>query len=54
MWLWLAAAVLIQPLAWELPYAGGVALKKKKKKPSLVSSFGVAYDAVINSILFFS
>ena len=36
MWLWLgwrpAAAALIQPLAWELPYAGGVTLKKKKKK----------------------
>ena len=30
--LWLAAAALIQPLAWELPYAVGTALKKKKKK----------------------
>ena len=33
-WLWLwhrpAAAGLISPLAWELPYAVGVALKKKK------------------------
>jgi len=27
-----AAAALIQPLAWELLYAVGVALKKKKKK----------------------
>uniref|UniRef100_A0A8D1LSX6 Ras-related protein Rab n=1 Tax=Sus scrofa TaxID=9823 RepID=A0A8D1LSX6_PIG len=27
-----AAAVLIQPLAWEHPYATGVALKSKKKK----------------------
>ena len=25
-------AALIQPLAWELPYAAGAALKKKKKK----------------------
>ena len=34
LWLWhrLAAAVLIQPLAWELPYGAGVALKRKKKK----------------------
>ena len=36
LWLWcrLAAADLIRPLAWELPYAtgAGVALKKKKKK----------------------
>ena len=34
LWLWcrLAAATLIQSLAWELPYASGVALKKKEKK----------------------
>ena len=33
LWLWcrLAAAAPIQPLAWELPYAEGVALKRKKK-----------------------
>ena len=34
--LWLrrkpAAAALIRPLAWELAYASGVALKSKKKK----------------------
>ena len=30
LWLWcrLAAAAVIRPLAWELPYATGVALKK--------------------------
>ena len=32
LWYRLAAAALIQPLAWELPYAMGTALKKKKKK----------------------
>ena len=34
LWLWCrpAAATPIQPLAWELPYAEGVALKKKKSK----------------------
>ena len=34
LWLWcrLASAALILPLAWELPYATGEALKKKKKK----------------------
>ena len=34
LWLWcrLAAAALIQPLAWELSCAVGAALKKKKKK----------------------
>ena len=35
-WLWLwhrpAATGLIQPLAWEPPYAAGVALKRLKKK----------------------
>ena len=34
LWLWhrLAAAALIQPLAWELPYAMGVSLKSKNKQ----------------------
>ena len=34
LWLWCrpAAAVPIQPLAWELPYATDVALKKNKNK----------------------
>ena len=34
LWLWyrLTAAALICPLAWELPYASGAALKSKKKK----------------------
>ena len=33
LWLWyrLAAAALIRPLAWELPYATGAALKRPKK-----------------------
>ena len=34
LWLWhrLAATPPIGPLAWELPYAVGAALKEKKKK----------------------
>ena len=34
LWLWhrLAAEALIQPLAWEPPYAVGTAKKTKKKK----------------------
>ena len=34
LWLWcrLATAALIRPIAWELPYATGVALKKKKRQ----------------------
>ena len=32
LWHRLEAVALIQPLAWELPYAMDAALKKKKKK----------------------
>ena len=34
LWLWcrLGAAALIQPLAWELPCAAAVALKRKNKE----------------------
>ena len=32
LWHRLAAAAPIRPLSWELPYATGTALKKKKKK----------------------
>ena len=37
LWLWCRPAVvaLIRPLAWELPYATGVALKIKIKKKTL-------------------
>ena len=32
LWCGLAAAAAIQPLAWKLPYAVGVALKSQKAK----------------------
>ena len=32
LWVWLAAAAPIQPLAWERPYASDSAIKKKKTK----------------------
>ena len=32
LWLWLAAVAPIQPLAWEPPYATGVALKNQQIK----------------------
>ena len=34
LWLWRrpAAAALIQPLAWELLFTAGAAIKKKRKK----------------------
>ena len=36
-WLWRrpAAVALIRPLAWELTYAAGVVLKKKKRKKKI-------------------
>ena len=37
MWRRLVATALIQPLAWELPYAMSAALKRQKKKKKLSS-----------------
>ena len=37
LWYRSAAAGLTQPLAWDLPYAVGVDLKKKKRKVKKVS-----------------
>ena len=45
LWLWLAATALIRPLAWEPPYAAGVArekTKKKKKKKKKKSTINMA------------
>ena len=37
LWLWcrLAVAAMIQPLAWELPYAADVALKRKRERKEI-------------------
>ena len=52
LWCRLVAAALIQPLAWEPPYAVGVAqemakrqkgAKKKKKKKSVLAKGGNIY-----------
>ena len=53
LWLWcrLEAAALIPSLAWELPYAKGVALKRKKKKDIL---YAFSLDKVTLLLLFFS
>ena len=37
LWSRLAGATLIQPLAWELPYAACVAIKRKKLKKKMTS-----------------
>ena len=44
-WCKLAAAALIQPLVWELPYVSGTALKRQKKK-----SKNVLYSYYYNMI----
>ena len=53
LWLWLrsAAAVPIQPLAWELPYVAGVAIKKKKRKKEKEKN---AIDFIIHKFTVFS
>ena len=48
LWLWLAAVAPIRPLAWELPYATGSALKSEKIKikikwPDLNNALGMGY-----------
>ena len=48
LWLWLAATALIQPLAWELPFATGAALKKKTK--NLIKTICVYLKAVIKKL----
>ena len=37
------ALALIRPLAWELPYAVGVALRRKKKNRENVLNVGLLY-----------
>ena len=38
LWHRLAPAAQIRPLVWEFPYVAGVALKRKKKRESRVST----------------
>ena len=56
LWLWcmLAAAALIRPLAWQLPYAIDTDLKKKKKNPLLPISvvLNLSDDTLLLFILF--
>ena len=54
LWLWcrLAAIAPIRPLAWEPPYAAGVALKRQKQdkqKTNLVSPGLSSTDALASS-----
>ena len=56
LWLWRkpAGPALIQPLAWELQYAAGVAQKKqKKKKKKLNQPYIPAVIPICHTIFFF-
>ena len=50
LWLWRrpVATALIRPLAWETPYAKGVALKRPQKKKSTYEDQLYFYALVIN------
>ena len=54
VWLWrrLAAAALIQPLAWELPYATGAALKTAppKKNPHISKGFFLLFASAASAM----
>ena len=57
LWLWpvTAATALIQPLAWKLPYATGVALKRqKKKKKKKGQLYGLSYLKALEAIGLFA
>ena len=43
LWLWGRLVASIPPLAWELPYASGGALKRKKKSLHLTTKGNVVY-----------
>ena len=47
LWLWRrpAATALIQPLAWELPYATTAALKSKRKKKKKLGGYKLTLDS---------
>ena len=49
LWLWrgLAAAAPIRPLAWELPYATGAALKSKIKIKKFNKHFLIKISCII-------
>ena len=47
LWLWcrLSAVALIRPLAWELPYAAGAAIKSEKRKKQKQNIINRRYQA---------
>ena len=54
LWLWCKPAA-IQPLAWEIPYAAGVTLKKaKEKKKNLILLGNRCYKKIKLNYIFTS
>ena len=52
LWLWPEATVLIQPLAWELPYAANEALKKQtNKQKTLKITNTYTYESTISLLI---
>ena len=60
LWLWcrLAAVAWLGPLAWEPPYAAGVALKRMKKKDeylcSCIDIYYIHYVFYLSPLIFVS
>ena len=52
LWLWhrLASAALIQPLAWELPYAVYAALKRQSKQTTPTKQYVLAQKQTYKSV----
>ena len=50
LWLWCrkAAEAPIQPLAWELPYATGAALKRQTNKQTKENNFYISIMVVVS------
>ena len=55
LWLWrrLAAVTPIRPLAWESPYAVGVALKSKKKEKERKVLYNPCNNVFMQHLKFF-
>ena len=50
LWCRLAAIALIRPLVWEIPYAAGVALKKRKREGKKKKQQALRFDDLLHLI----
>ena len=51
LWCSPAASALIQPLGWQLPYAAGVALKRKTKNFHVIAKMGQLFPPTLKSLV---